>query len=232
MVLSLLAGAGYLQAAEGVPVYSNLSTYTEGNWPPDGFQAFSQFCDPIGDDVTLGGTERDVTQFKIALSSTGPVAIDRLDVWFYKNDGPDWTGIIRAPGTELWSASKSQIEVNGRTTVTFDAPNITVPDSFIWIAYARSADGTASPAGLATYDPPTIGGSADGFWDHNIGSSEDADGKWYWQDFAPDGVVANFGAEIIAVPEPASILLLAMGGAAVIRTRRSRLAHKPRTGQL
>jgi hypothetical protein len=228
-VLAVLVAAGFSQVAQGDPVYSNLATYTEGNWPPDGFLQFNLFCDPIGDDITLAGTQRDVTQFKLALSSTGPVTIDKLDVWFYTADGPDAGNYIWAPGTELWSASQSQVEVNGRTIITFDVPNVTVPDSFIWIAYASSADGTASPAGLATYDPPTVGHSRDGYWDHNIGIPEYADGKWYPMDFKPDGVVANFGAEITAVPEPASMLLLVVGGMAVIRTKRSGPADKPRT---
>lgn len=75
-------------------------------------------------------------------------------------------------------------------------------------------------AGPATYDPPAVGSSGDFFWDR-----DSTDGKWYrlwFRDFPAlhSSPVANFGAKVLAVPEPASAALLALGVLLAARKRR------------
>jgi hypothetical protein len=66
--------------------------------------------------------------------------------------------------------------------------------------------------GLKLYDPPIVGKSFDDLW-QVVGGE--------WQLKQVDGQIANFGAQLIAVPEPSVVTLLGLGGAALLLRRRS-----------
>ena len=69
--------------------------------------------------------------------------------------------------------------------------------------------------GIITRNPVTIGQSANDMWV----SSQDDEGNVSWS-FLEDAGTGNFALEIVAVPEPSSILLSILGGAAFLLLRR------------
>jgi len=198
-------------------VYDNTSTPTSGYWAPNGFWPFSYYSpyEPTGYQVNLSGTDRLVTRFDLLLSSSQPTTITSISLGLYMPDGYDGDGFQWAPGTLLWSGTSTDVSVNGLTTLTFSVPRVAVPDTFIWVIRADS-----NVAGLATFNPPTVGSSDDYYWDLDGPS-----GQWWAQDFScpPDYTTqspyASFGAEIWAVPEPATGSLLALGLLGLLRRR-------------
>lgn len=203
--------ASHAALAAPIVVYDNTATATTGSWAPYGFRGFWHFSpDPIGDQITLlAGTDRTITEFHLLLSSTAETTLSSLTLSFYKNDGLDSNLNPGAPGTQLWTTTVNDVLVNGPITVVFGVPNVIVPDTFTWMAGAES-----DVAGLATYNSPTIGSSDDTYWDR-----DSFDGEWYRQWLAGDPV-ANFGARVLAIPEPAMMSLLVLGGLAIAWRKR------------
>jgi len=209
-----------LAAGAPVTVYDNATTNnTTGSYAPNGFWPFNAFApnEPMGDQITLNNEapEREIVQFDVVLSSSQPVNLLTVTLAFYEIDADTWF-----PGDQLWATSAHNVAVDGITAVIFSVPSVVVPDSFIWVVGADSA-----LAGLATYDAPSIGSSADFYWDHDT-----LGGQWYPLRF--DGSpIANFGAKIVAVPEPGVIAILAVSGASmickerVLRHRRAKPAN-------
>jgi hypothetical protein len=215
---ALLAVLTLSAPASAEIVYDNSFTPITGSMYPeaaDGFYPFSFFSssEKTGELITLAGSGRQITSFEVLLFSTEPVVLDALELLFYLDDGQDAYGAGGAPGTSIWSDSKLAVAVDGLTSVTFTVPDVEVPDSFIWAASADS-----NVAGLALFDPPTIGQAGKGYWD---GDGET--GIWYPQWFAGDPVM-NFGARIEAVPEPATLVVLASAGLIMGCRRRRRHA--------
>ena len=199
-------------------VYDNTTTATSGTFEPNGlphgFWSFNQIWpgEPMGDQIMLAGTERTHALFDLMVSSSQPTTLTNITLYLYNVDSATYT-----PGTQFWSGSLQDVAVNGLTTVTFSItnPGVPLPDTFIWLASAHS-----DVAGLATFNPPTVGSSEDFYWDHD--PDEDA---WYSMAFRSDPA-ANFGARVWAeanpIPEPASIIFVLLGGLAVRGKRRGR----------
>lgn len=213
-MLVLILVFSELAIAAPVVVYDNTTTPTSGGYcaPDDGFWSFNRFLnDPIGDQITLAGTNRTVVKFDLVLSSSQPTSLSSLTLAFYASD-PN-TGY---PGDYLWGDTANNVSVNGITTVTFNVPNVVVPDTFVWVA---GADSTL--AGLATYSPPMVGTSDNYYWSYSPTYD------WWCPLYFEDDPVADFGAEVLAVPEPTILGLLALGGLlAACRKRRDNQAIK------
>ena len=194
-----------------IVVYDNTTTAVSGSWTPNGFWPFNAYApnEPMGDEITLTGTDREITEFGLILSSSQPETLSDLNLTLYANDGLDGNNFPGAPGTVLWTGTVSSVVVSGTTTVAFNLPNVVVPDTFSWTTSANSG-----VAGMATYDPPTIGSSGDYWWDRDSGTSQ-----WFPMWFQIDPV-ANFGAKVMAVPEPTALVLLALGGLSAVWRRR------------
>ena len=201
----------HVGASASTIVYDNTTTPVSGEKVPNGFWPFSQFAanEPMGDEITLDGNSRVVTQFSLILSSSVRTTLSSLTLTFYKNDGQDAYGYDGAPGTQLWTTSDSNLTVDGSTTVTFSVPNVEVPDTFTWIVSAAS-----DSAGLATYNPPTTGSSGNYYWDR-----DHSDGLWYGMWFSTKPV-ANFAAQVMAVPEPTTSTMDALGGLSALWRKR------------
>jgi hypothetical protein len=185
-------------------VYDNSTTPTQSidpGWIPEGYLAFSRY-DPYeqtGDEITLAGTEREIVQFDMILSSIEPTTLSNLTLIFRELESTE-QGHPEV-GPVIWTDSRNNIDVDGLTTVSFSVPNIVVPDNFIWLA---SSDSMVS--GLASFDPPTIGSSQNQFWDYSVPLD-----TWYSMNFDNDPV-ANFGATVWAVPEPTTLGMLFLSG--------------------
>ena len=211
LVLAFLLSILHAGASASTIVYDNTTTPVSGERLPSGFLPFSRFApnEEMGDEIALDGNSRVVTQFSLILSSSVRTTLSSLTVAFYRNDSNDAYDYYGAPGTQLWTASDSNLTVDGTTTVTFSVPNVEVPDTFAWTVSAAS-----DSAGLATYDPPRVGSSGNHYWD-----LDHSDGLWYGMWFASKPV-ANFGAQVMAVPEPTTSIVLALGGLAALWRRR------------
>ncbi len=92
----------------------------------------------------------------------------------------------------------------------FAVPNVVVPDEVTWTVQLLNRSNQNAVAGSRFMNPPTIGSSEDNVWDH-------ANGVWTRHFYGIS--VSNFGAIITAVPEPASLVLLGLGGLALVRRR-------------
>ncbi|HEY7116085.1 MAG TPA: PEP-CTERM sorting domain-containing protein [Tepidisphaeraceae bacterium] len=170
--------------------------------------------DQFGDDVTLAPGGRQVTRFSVLLYNnletnyTGDFTAN-----FYL---PDENGL---PGTSLWQGTAHVADGQaGDRLVSWDVPNVTVPDSFIW-GLSMSVNGT-DDIGPYLNDTPTVGTSEDLAY-YNDGTG------WFAYDYHSDGSadLANLEARIeTAVPEPGTIGLVALAGAGLLSARRRRHA--------
>lgn len=167
-----------------------------------------------GDQITLAGTERVLTEFSFAYYSD--YSAPRAMVFaLYANDG-----VGGAPGTLLYSDIYDLIRSVSGVDVTIpfipDFEDL-LPDTFTWTVQFNGS-GTA---GLLIADPPTIGFSRDEFWELR-GS------VWSLQKVG-GGHSSNFEAKVtaIAVPEPLPLSLAALGlAAAAVGMRSGRTARR------
>jgi hypothetical protein len=166
----------------------------------------------MGDQAQLAGTDREVVEFDLMLSSAELTNLSALNLALY--DLNAHTGL---PDKQLWTTSIANVSVDGLTEVTFSVPHISVLTDFVWVASADS-----NIAGLATFDPPTVGSSPtfgpdhiDYYWDLDSSSRQ-----WIGCTFE-GSLVANFGAKIVAVPEPATLGLISFGCLLMSRKKRS-----------
>lgn len=203
--LVLLCGASYAQSV----VYSNTTTFLNNDMPL--LPEWRNDSAEAGDEVWLGGTARTVTGLKMIFNYRGtePGTID-LRVRFRTLD--EFTNL---PGDAFFESDLIQgvQTLAGLNEYNIAIPDVVVPDHFVWTVQAYNRQGSVGELGPAYYNPPSVGFSDDFFWLSDMGSP--------WTQYTWGGdPYANFGAEITAVPEPASILLLAGGIAAVVRRRR------------
>src|SRR5262245_44029043 len=147
----------------------------------------------FGDQITLGGTERQVTDFSFyAFVQTAGIT---YTLRFYNNDGTSPAG---SPGTSpLFQSDPQPITQTGNQTFTVSGLSVAVPDTLTWTV---QFSGSGSEAGLLLYNPPSPGSSLNDFWQNNGGA-------WSLAQIDGGAVVANFAARMTAVPEPGSIAL-------------------------
>jgi hypothetical protein len=172
-----------------------------------------------GDEATLTGTERTVTQLAQTLqfnNGTGDTSNFNLIVTTrLRSMLPDNT-----PGTILWEQAWSiSNTAAGAYFYTFTVPNVVVPDTVVFsFQFSRQATSNIGAALVQAHNSaPLIGSSSNTyFWGLNQTTN-----AWQQLNFGatPQG---NFRGRITAVPEPASMAALAFGAAALISRRRRR----------
>jgi hypothetical protein len=224
-LISVMAGTA---TASPTVVYDNTTYDANGTFTlddlPYGFWRFNRFApyELMGDQITLAGTERYVTQFDIALSSRQAVTLDRLEfaLWGF---GPGADPNLSMPAYQIWSYTEANVRVDGHTIVSIPVPHVAVPDTFVWLAGADS-----DFAGLATFSPPTVGSTVsdpnfNGYWDlaYDFPDPNEPDWSKLWFLKNP---VADFGARVFAdaVPDPAVGLTLLSGWLVLAKKGRRR----------
>jgi hypothetical protein len=226
----LAAGAMVLLAQNAqsqTTVYNNTSGYN-GNFnynnanPADSAEA--------GNEVVLAGSALSdyissfVVQFDLISSGANPLAgaptgNEEVEIDFYDNDGNLVSG-AKSPGTPIWSSGFSTMSQIGLTYFTEGStlsynPGVTVPQDFTWTMTFKDVP-VGESAGLGLFSEsggPSVGGNFEDAW-VNTGSG--------WQlDVAATGSPSlQFGAMVVAVPEPGTIVLGLMGACAFLARRR------------
>jgi hypothetical protein len=191
----LLLASACQTAVADVVVYDNTSNFENYYLT---FYGTDGLHPEAGDQITLAGTARTVTQFDVLLLGLENVAAD-VTVRFYKNDAFDG-----APGTMLFARTVPGVHLNRgqQLTLSVPVPGIEVPDTFTWTLGFNPPDRPL--LGLLFYDPPTIGSSEDFYWFGVPG--------FFWERAHSSLFISNLAAHVTAVPEPSALALLASGG--------------------
>ena len=179
-------------------VFENLDNYTGRHADVRG---------EYGDELILTGTARTVTEFIFSyFGDFVPSADESAKVRFYMNDvlidnpGPD---DYLAPGTLLFESGWFPIKV-GLWEKSLTGMNVVVPNNFTYTVEFRGVSMNAGDvAGLLFYDPINRGRSFDDFWAR--------EGNAPFELLDTPGLKDNFGAMVVAVPEPSTIAFIGSG---------------------
>jgi len=175
-------------------VYDNLITPD-----PSGRQYFPTNAPTLefGDQITLGGTDRRLSQIDFYYFFSGAAASTQsVTLRLYANSG------INPPVTPFYTSDLIPLATGFRDQpIVFTNATLTLPNTFTWtVQFSNLAAGQSG--GLLLYGPPAVGSSFNDFW------QKDAAGAWSTRQIA--GAPFNdFAARFTAVPEPG---VLALGG--------------------
>ncbi len=215
------AMADALQVGSVVKVLDNgansrgILVYDDTSFPTN--YAFSQPPGTvIGDELLLdfsqappNYTTLDDLSFSVGTFSAVPLdyADIDIDIFNYNPDTGLWdpAGSISQPGMQFGG-----LEAGYFSTFTLNnlsSLNIVLTDDILVTITATNVNPGVTDVGQLIYDPPTIGQSGDYFY---------MNGGWYWFGGSP---VANFYWAVGVIPEPGSLLLLALGGLTLARRR-------------
>jgi hypothetical protein len=177
----MITAALLTAAARGAIVYDNSSNF-EGLFNDSKLES--------GDEVTLAGTARLITEFAFEyygeFSATGD---ETARVRFYKMDGAPGENPFATPGTLLYESSAFSLQSGYRTVTISDLALFVPGDTFMWSVEFSGVTEQES-VGLLYYDPPTVGSSDAYFWEEENG---------VWSAVATDDAGNNFGARVTAV---------------------------------
>jgi PEP-CTERM motif len=189
--------------------------------------------DHLGNQITFGGTGRDLFHVQVVFASIGPVELDSYTLDLYKNDGPtDPSSGLAMPGTLIaefkTQALNQPLPGNGGYGVDWYFSPILVPDTLT--AVVSSSYSTTTPGQymgpFATVHPPLVGSGLNTIW-----YGDGTPGNWQANDTwaINDGAVTNlFDMRFETVPEPSS-LCLAMAGAGMVLLTRRAIRHRQGT---
>lgn len=175
----------------------------------------------VGDEITLAGTARDITDFTFQYWGQTFSGNEQARLRFYLNNGVASPAGPLTPSTVFYDSGWFNIGATTRSTLVFtdfttDATTpltTTLPNSFTWSVQFQGIDlGEGESAGLDLYNPPTVGGNFNEYWENT--------GPGGWEYRGTNGVPVNFAAQLNAVPEPSMLALGALGGVGALFLRR------------
>jgi hypothetical protein len=226
LAVSVLLGASISAAT----IYDNTESFVgQRTGEPNGTE--------IGDVVIFGGTDRLLSEIHIEYFLGGNTGGNEMaQVFMRAMDGPVISGTTRAPGTLLYSTPAFNIESGYHTIDVTGIGGVTLPDSVAYTvifsgleAHPETGAADDEVAGLLFYSSSAAAavGTNPTFFDAVQGNQQhysirhNANGSW---DLLNHPVVPdNFGARIVAVPEPGTLAIL-LGGLAMLGLVRRRKA--------
>jgi hypothetical protein len=168
--------------------------------------------DHLGNQITFGGTSRDLFHVQVVFASIGPKEVDTYTLDLYRNNGAiDPNSGLQMPGTLIGefktNALNQPLPGNGAYGVDWYFNPILVPDTLT--AVVSSTYSTTTPGQymgpLAAALPPLEGSAINTVWygDGTAGNWQ-ANSTWAIND---GGVTNLFDMRFEAVPEPSSLHL-------------------------
>lgn len=210
---ALSVALGLCASVHGAIVYDDSSNYLGKTYTPGNGE--------FGDQITLGGTERLITEFQFQTFATNNVSGNlnpnaMAEVFFRINDGPLSDTGVPTPGTIFYDSGAFSLSTGFRTLTINDFGTLPVPNTFTW-SVAFSGLTSDERAGLLFFDPVTTGSSFNDFWVLTPSG---------WNTFVVDGgaIPGNFAARLIAVPEPSTFVFGLLSGLGFLAFRRFRKA--------
>ncbi len=148
-----------------------------------------------------------IKQINIRFFNANSFAVDAT-LYVYATDAGGGVGNL------LYTATIQNIP-NGLFQLQFGTPNIGGGQQNLWIGLAASASNAGMV--LSPNPNPTVGTSQDVFaWDQNGNGAIDTNEYFFFG----GNPVANFAIQVLAVPEPASMVALGVGLAGLLALRR------------
>lgn len=191
------------QSARAVIVYDNLTTRETNNVGDPLF--FGQSGYEFGDEVVLSpAANAYLTNFTLEYYGTN-LSGATMTFRVYANNGDPYGTNFSAPGDLLFDSGAFALSdgiSNGFGTLTFNQANsgfaIPVPSNFTWtVQFAGVGAGTA---GLALYDPPTVGTDYAQYWEQTNSSS-----AWEYRNGTPGSGLTNINFGAVADSETLAV---------------------------
>jgi hypothetical protein len=206
-------------------VYQTANDYnTPANFVPfadDGTPGHPNPGSYIGDQVTLAGTDRNVTSVSVTFGTNTAPATDQYTCQLYENDG-----LGGGPGTLLGSSTvtvPSTAIQAGIWSTSFPFADVLVPNTFTYVLSSSHSPGTqVGPLNTNTATPLT-GSAVDTVW-YSTSSGWVSNNAWAETDGATTNLfIATITAET-PVPEPMTMasVFMALGGLGFWVRRRAR----------
>jgi len=218
MAASLIAASA--AAAHADVVYSNTNSPLNQNFNAGSLE--------IGDEINLGGTARELSQFDFQYYAINLSGGETARVRIYANDGLPVPGNPSAlrPGSVLWDSDPFLVNSSPGATLKWSVldgnlpANIILPDRITFSVVFTGID-VGESAGVALYSSPQDPDqySLPDYW-------ENVDGVNNWQLKTNANFPMNFGASVQAVPEPSFLALCVAGGLCGFYLVRRRSAQK------
>lgn len=190
VVLSAAAALGV--TAQASIVYDNTTTSLD---------SYYQSVNEFGDQIKLASTtDRVITDFDFEYYLSHNVSgNEQVELRIYNNASN------LTPGTLIYDSGLKSIP-SGYNHFDVSGLGLNVTDNITWTVQFTGIE-TGESAGLLYYNPPTVGSSYDDMW-------EKVNGVWTLKQSIAGGPVANFAAQVSAIPEPSTIQLALMSGMA------------------
>src|SRR4051812_3473798 len=126
----------------------------------------------IGDEINLAGSARQLTQFDFQYYGINFSGNETATVSIYANDGIAYNGFANRPSTVLWSSGSFPVGATPGSTLRWSVADANLPADIILpnrITFTVQFSGIegGESAGVALYDPPTVGNSLNDYWEYN-----------------------------------------------------------------
>jgi len=215
-LLAIVAGLGFAFSAQAQfdgpeVIYRNGSDPVLGSFSP------ATKTLEFGDEIAFAGQNRVLTGLKLEYFSSAEQG--SMVIRVRQNDG---TQVVNAgnvtfqPGTIAYESEPISLS-SGNNTVVIDQITPAVLGSRVTVSVQLSGVAADQTVGPLLRNPPVIGQSADDIWIANAAGDD-------WALATVPGATANFAVEVVAVPEPATVVLALLGGAALFGMRRFKRA--------